>query len=325
MPLRVGAEEALAGGGSLDGLLGAAGDLDGDGLDIAGAKLDETIADRDDPAVAAATTGGHDEKDGRDAECNGDEQPADDGTGGHGPSLREAQEDVRLGMSANHRPVIGIAPDVTEPRPGSVRAVCPLSYAEAVSKAGGWPVVLLPIVELIPEHLERCDGFVLTGGDDPRMEAFGGKTHPKATPVHPVRQAFDTALLRALMERRESPTLGVCLGMQMMALVAGGSMDQHLPDTLQSADGHWNNAKHPVELWGQSGVVTSHHRQAVRDAGTLRVVAMSEDGVVEAVDRPDCPFFLGVQWHPERTDDEKLGAGVFEKLIEAARTRRGTQ
>ena len=153
------------------------------------------------------------------------------------------------------RPVIGIAPDVVEPRPRSVRAMCPLTYARALFAAGGWPVILPPIVEMIPEHLERCDGFVLIGGDDPRMEPFGVPTHPKATPVHELRQAFDMALLRALMERPETPTLGVCLGMQMMALVAGGSLDQHLPETLATAERHWGDAKHSVKPVMRTGAV----------------------------------------------------------------------
>lgn len=240
----------------------------------------------------------------------------------------------RTGMSSSEsRPVIGIAPDVVEPRPptGSVRAMCALTYARAVYAAGGWAVILPPVVEMIPLHLTKCDGFVLTGGDDPRTEAFGVPTHPKATPVHPERQAFDTALLEALMKRAETPTLGVCLGMQMMALVAGGRLDQHMPETTPTADRHDNNARHGITvvdatgrigemLAGEdAGVVTSHHRQAVSDAGRLRVAAVSEDGVIEAIERADAPFFVGVQWHPERTEDRRLGVGVFERLVKAAR------
>jgi len=230
-------------------------------------------------------------------------------------------------MSTN-APVIGIAPDVAEPKPGSVRAVCALAYAEAVRAAGGWPVILPPIVDLIPMHLARCDGFVLTGGDDPRTEAFGEPTHPKATPVHPARQAFDTALLNALMENPETPALGVCLGMQMMALVAGGKLNQHMPDNVPTAAAHAKNALHTIkpiisagplaELADSSGKVTSNHNQAVRDPGSLRPVALSDDGVIEAIDRPDAAFFLGVQWHPERTADPSLGAGVFRQLVIAA-------
>ncbi len=238
--------------------------------------------------------------------------------------------------SHSDRPVIGIAPDVVEPQSGSVRAMCPLTYARAIFAAGGWPVILPPIVEMIPVHLERCDGFVVIGGDDPRTEPFGVPTHPKATPVHELRQAFDTALLRALMERPETPMLGVCLGMQMMALVAGGSLDQHLPETLATADQHWGDANHVIrpvlrtgpvgEMFGQDGGglggVTSHHRQAVKDSGSLRVAAISEDGVIEAIERSDAPFFVGVQWHPERTAERALGVGVFERLVREARTNR---
>lgn len=231
------------------------------------------------------------------------------------------------------RPIIGIAPDVAEPRPGSMRATCALTYAEAVRVAGGWPVVLPPILELIPQHLEHCDGFVLTGGDDPRTEPFGHPTNPKATPVHPLRQAFDTALLSALMASPQTPTLGVCLGMQMMALVAGGSLDQHLPDSMPAADRHWNNAGHRVRAvssasvvgeWcgsGQESFVTSHHRQAVRDPGRLRVAAVSDDGLIEAIDDPGARFFVGVQWHPERTAARALGAGVFEDFVRTATAR----
>jgi putative glutamine amidotransferase len=230
-------------------------------------------------------------------------------------------------------PIIGIAPDITEPRPGSVRAICALTYAEAVRAAGGWPVILPPLIELIPQHLERCAGFVLTGGDDPRTEPFGTPTHPKATPVHPIRQAFDSALLEALMKRPEIPTLGVCLGMQMMALVAGGMLDQHLPESTPTADRHWNNSGHtvksivpggPVARWCEAAgaeQVTSHHRQAVRNAGRLRIAAVSDDGIVEAIDDPNARFFVGVQWHPERTQAEALGPGVMRALVQAARAR----
>jgi putative glutamine amidotransferase len=229
-------------------------------------------------------------------------------------------------------PTIGIAPDVVEPRPGSVRAMCPLTYARAVAEAGGWPVILPPMVELIPAHLKRCHGFIVIGGDDPRTEAFGAPTHPKATPVHEMRQRFDTELLEALMDRPEVPTLGVCLGMQMMALVAGGKMDQHLPESLRTAEQHWNDSKHGITLKGKGVLasivegsggaeVTSHHRQAVSDPGSLRVAAMSEDGVIEAIEDPEARFFLGVQWHPERTKDEAVGAEIIRRLVSEATLR----
>lgn len=204
--------------------------------------------------------------------------------------------------------------------------MCALSYARAVHAAGGFPVILPPIVEMIPEQLRRCSGFVLTGGDDPRTEPFGEPTHPKATPVHPMRQTYDTVLVKTLLEQSEIPTLGVCLGMQMMALAAGGRLDQHLPETLTSHERHWNNVRHPVRMVRAvegmgDGEVTSHHRQAVGDPGRLAVLATSDDGVIEAIELPRARFFLGVQWHPERTGEGMLGLGVFKRLIHAARER----
>jgi len=256
----------------------------------------------------------------------------------------------RAGKAA---PVIGITADLVEPasadpaRPSRPRATVAMAYCEMIARAGGVPVVLPPLPALAPEHVRRCDGFVLTGGDDPRTEPFGEPTHPKASPlVHPRRQEYETALLRLLDAPAEAggagggPVLGVCLGMQMMALVAGGSLCQHLPDEVPTADRHAGNSVHPVRLVGDAphpilvfgkageagpgaGEVMSSHHQAVRSPGRLRVVAVADDGVIEAIDDPTRRFYLGVQWHPERTADEALGAGLFAKLVEAARAVRG--
>lgn len=237
--------------------------------------------------------------------------------------------------SSGGRPIIGITPDVAEPKPGSVRMECALAYCRAVAEAGGEPVVLPPIVELIPRQLEMCRGFVLTGGDDPRMEPFGESTHPAARPMHAMRQEYETALLRALEARAAMPVLGVCLGMQLMALSAGGKLNQHMPDTLATAGEHAANARHEVRLAAPDGVlagtlggdtagprrgsiVTSHHRQAVSDPGRLRIAARAPDGVIEAVDDPGRRFYVGVQWHPERTEDVAAGAAIFRALVAAA-------
>lgn len=229
----------------------------------------------------------------------------------------------------SQRPVIGIAPDVSEPKPGRLRVECGMAYARAIAAAGGYPLILAPFKELIPEHLGRCDGLVLTGGDDPRMEVFGAATHPKATPMHAVRQEFEMALHATLRDRYEFPVLGICLGMQMMALCAGGKLDQHMPETTPTADRHYHDRVHGVVACGAgpagltlTGPVTSYHRQAVSHPGSLAIAAMSDDGVIEAVVRPDAAFALGVQWHPERTSDHNVGAAVFEVLVEAARVYR---
>jgi putative glutamine amidotransferase len=219
-------------------------------------------------------------------------------------------------------PLVGITTDV-ELKGQSPAASCRMTYADAVAAAGGIPVFLSPVPRLAAQHARRCEAFVFTGGDDPRMEAFGVPTHPKATPLHPLRQEYELALLEALLERTAAPVLGICLGMQMMALHAGGMLDQHLPETRVGAAGHYD-ATHPIvpEQAGLGlippGTVWSRHRQAVIDPGRLTVAARAGDGIIEAVVDPRRTFYLGVQWHPERTEERAVGAELFRGLVAAA-------
>lgn len=221
-----------------------------------------------------------------------------------------------------YKPLVGITCDVH----ASGKLTVSTHYCRAVDKAGGVPVLLPPIVGLAREHARLFDAFVFSGGDDPIMEAFGEPTHPAATKVHPDRQAYELALLDALGERfPERPTLGVCLGMQIMALHAGGGLNQHMPDDTPTHEDHRPDKWHAIETlpgapeWLAPGDVVSHHRQAVRASGRLRVIARAKDGVIEAIDDPTRPFYVGVQWHPERTPNKPLGQRVYDELIEAAR------
>lgn len=223
-----------------------------------------------------------------------------------------------------YSPIVGITPDITEPKPGSVRAMITLTYANAVANAGGRPIILPPEPTLIQQQLELCDAIILTGGDDPRTEPFGQPTHPLANPIHPRRQVYELALLEALDHTPQTPALGVCLGMQLMALHHAGELDQHMPDNIPTHADHAGDATHTAKLIADStllptdGTVTSHHRQAVRNPGDMRVLAVAHDGVIEAIDLPDRPFYLGVQWHPERTTEHHLGPAIFKHLIAAA-------
>jgi putative glutamine amidotransferase len=223
-------------------------------------------------------------------------------------------------------PLVGITTDVVD-RSGVDTSQVSLAYARAVVAAGGTPVLLAPVENLVTEYVRRFGAFVLTGGDDPRTEPFGAPTHPRATPLHPVRQSFESVLIRALAEQRpETPVLGVCLGMQMLALHAGGTLDQHMPDSHPDAARHWN-ADHKVVPSGTAvpfavppGVVRSKHKQAVSEPGRMTVLASSDDGVIEAIADPERPFVLGVQWHPERTEHAPLGLDLFKRLVAAARS-----
>jgi putative glutamine amidotransferase len=220
------------------------------------------------------------------------------------------------------RPLVGITADLIE-RNGRETAICTTAYADAVWRSGGQPVLLVPEVASASEVAGRFDAFVFTGGDDPRTEPFGQPTHPKITPVFERRQAFETRLLEILRDEwPETPVLGVCLGMQMLALTRGGRLNQYMPETHANHAEHWDH-DHPVvsvdEAVLASGVVHSRHKQAIEDAGSMRVLASAPDGTIEAVDDPAVPFCVGVQWHPERTIDGALGVGLFERLVKASR------
>ena len=195
------------------------------------------------------------------------------------------------------------------------------AYLDAVVQAGGLPLILAPQPGMAATALDHVDGVIMTGGDDPDMRLFGEPLHPKATLIDPRRQTFEMELLEALDAREDLPVLAICLGMQLMGLHAGGKLDQYLPDHLPTAEEHWNGALHTVSGTLGSGYVHSHHRQALCDAGRLLVTATSPDGVIEAIKDPLVPFRVGVQWHPERTPDPLLGAGLFEALIHAAVVR----
>jgi putative glutamine amidotransferase len=226
-------------------------------------------------------------------------------------------------------PVVAITTDYVDdgekPR-AQVRA----NYFRAVHEAGGVPVLLPAVKESAAAHARLFDAYVFIGGDDLSFEPFGKPTHPKAQTMNPVRQAYETALLDALRDSRpRAPVLGVCLGMQLISMHAGGEMDQYLPEHFAGAERHRHDRVHDVTLshasagrFGLSaGAVTSSHKQGVTAPGGLTVLAHSDDGLIEAVADLERPFYLGVQWHPERTNNRMLGARVFEALVAAARTR----
>ena len=207
-------------------------------------------------------------------------------------------------------------------------------YCEAVLSAGGIPVAIPPIggPDDVRRMLESVDGLLLTGGDDFDMERLGrGATHPAAVVTPPAKQDFDVALAQAALESG-IPVLGICYGMQLLAVVEGGDMYQHLPEDRPGSQEHRNGAIHAVavepgsRLGAVLGVermdVVSRHHQAVAAApAAWRVCARDGEGLVEAIERPDHPFALGVQWHPELAQRGSADERLFHALVQASLER----
>jgi putative glutamine amidotransferase len=222
------------------------------------------------------------------------------------------------------------------------RLTVPNRYAEAVLRAGGLPLAIPPLADpaFVDELLDAVDGLVLSGGDDFDTERLGlGRTHPRATPVPTAKQDFDVALAKAALGRA-TPVLGVCYGMQLLALVDGGTLFQHLPDDRPGTQEHLGGAVHPVrvapttKLAGILGVesvdVISRHHQAVAGVGPdWRVGASDDEGLIEAIEHRAHPFAVGVQWHPELSGAGLPGGTVhdelFRALVGAARSHRGAR
>lgn len=209
-------------------------------------------------------------------------------------------------------------------------------YAEAVERAGGTPFALPyasePVrEELLDDWIERADGLVFSGGDDFDTARLGlGPTHPAARPVPTRKQDFDLALARRALASG-SPTLGICYGMQLLALAEGGTLYQHLPEERPGCQPHSGGVRHEVRLLARTklrelaGVPTleviSRHHQAVLAPGPKWLVAgVDAEDLIEAIERPGHPFAVGVQWHPELSS-ELPHLRLFQGLVEAARGR----
>lgn len=216
------------------------------------------------------------------------------------------------------RPLIGLSADFVDNYARLRR-----TYLDMVEAAGGIPVILPPKAALREEMLDRVDGIIMTGGDDIDVSKFGIALHPKAECMPAERQEAEFALLKALDARPDKPVLGICLGMQLMGFHRGATLIQHLPDVIADGERHRNDAIHAVDAERGSllraGLVRSWHHQAITDVKGFDIIARSDDGVVEGIVDPKRRFYLGVQWHPERTEAEETGLGVVRSLVDHAR------
>ena len=228
------------------------------------------------------------------------------------------------------RPVIGLTTYAEEARFGlndTFAAVLPLSYVHAVHASGGRAVLVTPD-DPDTDVLDGLDGIMFTGGSDVDPALYGEPPHPTVN-LKPERDTAELMLMRAALAA-DLPLLGICRGMQLMAVAYGGKLHQHLPDVF----GHYNHrpisgpkfGEHLVNLapgslcqrvLGDSVHVNSYHHQGVKDPGRLEPTGWCpDDGLLETVEDPTRRFAVGVQWHPEELTDRRLFAG----LVAAATT-----
>ena len=207
-------------------------------------------------------------------------------------------------------------------------------YADAVLRAGGIPVAVPPVggPRDVAALLERVDGVLFAGGDDFDTERLGlGPTHPAARPTPDAKQDFDLALARAALER-DLPVLGICYGMQLFGLAAGAGLLQHLPEDRPDGREHGGGATHPAQIVPDTklartlavGVldVVSRHHQALADVPAPWTLAATDDeGGIEAIERPDRTWAIGVQWHPELSPPGSPNDRLFRGLVSAAGLR----
>jgi putative glutamine amidotransferase len=233
------------------------------------------------------------------------------------------------------RPRIGLTLDADAARG---RYELPGAYVDAVLAAGGLPILLPHAPEAAGAYLALLDGLVVSGGAfDVPPELYGEARRSECGPTKPDRTAFERDLLEAALAAR-LPVLGVCGGMQLMNVVRGGTLWQDLaadaglggheqppPKDVPSHEVRVAPGTQLAALVGAAPLpVNSTHHQAVRDPGAgVLVSARAPDGVIEALELPDLPFALGVQWHPEAAArHEPRHAALYRGLVEAARDAR---
>lgn len=260
-------------------------------------------------------------------------------SGGNGPSGQERRLplwDRGSTLRLMNRPVIGITLDSEEPGGYSKFPwyAARENYCGAVSRAGGLPLLLPHEPDLADAYLDLIDGLVVTGGNfDVDPAHFGAAACHETVITKDRRTEFELAVTRGALVRN-MPVLGICGGQQLLHVVLGGKLVQHIPDEVQNPLAHEqpnprDEAGHDViiregtrlhEIVGAGSlpVNSAHHQAAKGEPVDVIVNATASDGVIEGIEAPAYRFCIGVQWHPEfaiSAGDVKL----FAAFVEAAR------
>jgi putative glutamine amidotransferase len=209
-----------------------------------------------------------------------------------------------------------------------------MTYVRSLEAAGALPVVVPPLERRdVGQLVGRLDGLVLSGGPDLAPDAYGAKPHLELGSTEPGLDAFEYAIAEEAL-RLGLPILGICRGAQTLNVARGGTLHQHLPDVVgeliahrQTVDGRVPT--HPVTILPGSRLaavlgttelsVNSFHHQSVDRLGTgLRACAWAPDGAIEAIEDPERPFVVAVQWHAETLRVVPSQPALFEALVSIA-------
>jgi len=245
-------------------------------------------------------------------------------------------------MSSKKRPLIGITclalreNDWTDLSLGLWKDCLFRDYTQSVAVAGGIPIGI-PILEdkaLITDLLARVDGVILTGGPDIYPYLYGEEMRSGIGHTDHLSDHMELEIAKQTLNHK-LPTLGICRGIQVMVVATGGSLLQDIKSEVENPLCHWQNSTkdtfaHKVavaentklaQIIGSGRVwVNSHHHQAVHVVpDELTVSAKAGDGVIEGIEHPQHPFYVGVQWHPEGTTFvDKPSMRLFEALVKAS-------
>lgn len=233
-----------------------------------------------------------------------------------------------------HAPLIGISCETVSKRKdyADYDLVCDHRYAAAIDNAGGHPV-LLPVAHkkrVLKRFLEGTDGLLIVGGDDVDPRLYGEPPRSRTRVVYPRRTAFETWLYQA-GKRRMLPIFGICYGMQLINVLEGGTLYQHLHPKkrgIRISHRGRRRIRHNVQIMPGTRLadildmrevkVISDHHQAIRYIAPGFVPsAIADDGIIEAIEDPERPEILAVQWHPERLPYSRTTQKLFKTFVQA--------
>ena len=234
-------------------------------------------------------------------------------------------------MPRRQNPLIGLT---TYGRGADNRYTLPADYIDAVRRAGGVPLLIAPGEPRVEAILDVIDALVLSGGGDIDPSRYDGKRHETNYSIDQERDTLELELARRVIDS-SIPTLGICRGAQILNVVQGGKLIEHIPDEVGVKVLHRAPPREPVthgiklktgsrlaRILGRDQFdATSWHHQALRGAAAgFDAVAHAPDGTIEAIEMPSHPWMIAVQWHPELSAaSDPLQQKLFDALVEAAR------